>query len=130
STSMLVRDGEGRIVGIQASGRNVSERVAAQHALAQSDKNFRAMLEQLPTPVIIRRGVHAVYANPSFVRLLGYEHSDTIVGRDVRSCVAPEDLPVLEARLHNPGRMEPTPEHRLIRADGGTVVVKVSGIPV
>ncbi len=129
STSQLLRDAEGRVVAIQASGRDVSERVVAEEALAQSEKNFRTMIDQLPYGVVVHREGRFVYANASFARLLGRD-AGSLIGSRVLDVVAPEDRERIRAHIQGPRRpVAVMPEHRLIGADGQHVVVQVTGMP-
>jgi two-component system cell cycle sensor histidine kinase/response regulator CckA len=131
STTKLVRDAEGAVVAIQSSGRDVSERIATEDALAQSEKNFHALIDQLPHAIVVHRGGRFVYANASLVRLLGYDSASEIVGRAVLDVVHVEDRESIAARIAARDRVyAPTPEHRLLRKDGGEVVVQVTGMPI
>jgi PAS domain-containing protein len=71
---------------VQATGRDVSARAAAQEALEESQKNFRMLIDRMPirmlidrmpNGVVIHRHKHVVYANPSFARVIGYETAES-----------------------------------------------------
>lgn len=130
-TGKILHDADGRVVAVQASGRDVSERVQAQEALAQSEENFRALIDRMPNAVVVHREARLVYANPSFARLLGYESADVLVGRNVMELVQPEHREAIGARIEAPRRVHAFyPEHQLIRADGTRAVVQVTPIPI
>ncbi len=131
STSKLLYDDGGRIVAVQATGRDVSERVAAQEALAESQKSFRMLIDRMPNAVVVHRHKHVIHANPSFARLIGYETAESLVGRNVLDFVEAEQRAEIRSRLEAVHRVHTgMGEHRLIRADGGRVAVKVTALPV
>ena len=101
---------------------------AAQDALLRSEENFRALIEQLPDQVWVHRHGRIVYVNLSTLHALGYER-EQLVGREVLDLVVPEDRPAARARMeagYGLGERVPRYEVRMLRRDGGRVIVEVS----
>jgi len=67
-------------IGESASGHprfsyfaeNVTEQTRAREALVRSEGNLRAILESIPTPMVIYRGEKILYTNPPMETLMGY----------------------------------------------------------
>ncbi len=80
--------------------------------------------------LFVHRDGVIVYANPLFVRMLGYTDADELVGRDIAELVHPEDRPRSRERLatlRGGGTLAPE-ALRMRRCDGGYIVVEGSGV--
>lgn len=74
-----------------ALSREIEDRKEAEAELKASENRIRSLIEASPVGICIHQRGMYVYANPAFVRIFGYEHSDEIVGRPVESLFHPED---------------------------------------
>lgn len=71
-TFTLIRNTQGEPFGILGSGRDISERKIAQEALQNSEKYFRALIENNTDAVVLvdPRGL-ILYESPAYARMLG-----------------------------------------------------------
>jgi two-component system, cell cycle sensor histidine kinase and response regulator CckA len=82
-----LRDRDGEIVGACAIARDITERVRAKEALAQTEARFRTLVEAAPDPIIgVERGGTIAFASARVREVLGYEPSE-LVGRPIEGLV-------------------------------------------
>lgn len=89
----------------------------------QSQHMLRTMVEGIRTGVVISNDERVIYANPEFVRLLGYGPDDTLEGRLVAELIADSDrlLAAQRRKAVAAGRRLPTGWVKL-KARGGAPV--------
>jgi PAS domain S-box-containing protein len=127
--SMLNR--EESVVAI-AFLRDISDRKRAEQALRESEARIRQMIEAAPDAVTIVRDGRIVFANPSFLRMLGYDPAEDVRGRSMAEFLHPDDRGPLTERLREmvqTGKGLPPYEYRGIGRDGQTVFAEVVSIP-
>ena len=101
-------------------------------ASARSETSFRALVDGMPDAVIVHRDGRMLYANTAARRLLGYEH-DTLVGRALDEITPPEERDVVRqrsAQILGSADLAPFREARIVRRDGSTTMVEVTGLAV
>lgn len=82
----------GAIVAIQGSSRDVTERLAAEEALRESEERFRGAFDNAPTGMaVIAPDGEVRQVNRTLTRILGYRE-DEIVGRPVWEFLHPDDI--------------------------------------
>ncbi len=101
---------------------DITERKRAEEALHQSEKRFRALVEQATDLVaVIDREGTCRYASPSFERMLGYAPEE-LIGKDLFLLVHPDDLPdarrAVAIRAENAGLASNSMQVRLRHSDG------------
>jgi PAS domain S-box-containing protein len=92
--SRLELGGRTLLVGF---ARDVSERERIEDALRTSEEQYRTLLESMADGVFVAQDRRFVFANGTLPALLGYAHAD-FVGRPFEAVVAPEFLPIWDAR--------------------------------
>ncbi|MFI4975682.1 MAG: PAS domain S-box protein [Caulobacterales bacterium] len=130
----LVRDAAGTVVAAISHMRDVTERRAAEQAMAQSEARYRLLAENA-TDIIIRYDRKGVieFASPA-VRQLGYEPLQ-VTGRNMAEFVHPEDHGrtlahrTAVARGAPPSDLGRTP-FRGLRADGSWVWLQGNPSPI
>lgn len=111
--------------------RDVTDHERAKTALANSEKSFRTVIEQMPDSVIIHRAGSIIYVNPACKSLLGYGLDDDFVGRDMFEMIHADDHDRVDERiaaLRRTGEPAPVTELRLLRADGEIVYVELAPV--
>ncbi len=83
---------------IQSSVREITNEIAAEEALRESEERFRCLAEATTDGVCISEEGVVVSANAAFAAMFGYE-PNAVSGMPVRTFVAPEFHPKLVDRL-------------------------------
>jgi PAS domain S-box-containing protein len=88
----IVRDAQGAPIGVINLFRDISDRVAGAHAIAESEARYRLLAEN-STDVIACYGVDAVFSfmSPAIRAVLGYE-PEALVGRLTFDLMHPDDV--------------------------------------
>jgi PAS domain S-box-containing protein len=68
---------------------DITTRKQAQRALERAEANFRTLVEHCPDAIFAQRAGKIAFANPAFVRLLGFAADDSVIGRQVEFNLAP-----------------------------------------
>ena len=86
-------DGQGRVIGVASLAQDVTGRQRAADALRDSEELYRRLVAAIPD-LIVRTDLEGniVYANEVALRLSGTLGGDGLLGRNIFSFVAPEDL--------------------------------------
>lgn len=108
--------------------KDISDRLAAENALRQSESRFHRLFLQAPICIALA-DLEGRYtqANPAFCRLLGYRE-DEIVGKTFRDITHPDDVPghMLNKSAMIRGEQDVyDTEKRYIRKDGQPVWVRL-----
>ncbi len=74
------------------------QRVMAEEAITQSEAQYRALVEQSHDGITITRGNRIVFANQSFLRMLGYDSPDDLATVPIMDIVAPESRETVLAK--------------------------------
>ena len=92
-------DSDGTIVEYQSTGRDITEQRVAEHALAESERAYRAVVED-QSELITRYRTDGTYSfvNEAFCRYFGKSREE-VLGRHWVPDAVPEDIPMIEARL-------------------------------
>ena len=132
--SSAVRDPAGEVVGAVSHLRNVTERRAAEEAMAESELRYRQLAEHTTDLVIRYDPVGTIeYVSPS-VRHLGYRPQE-VVGRNMADFVHPDDQ---EGSLSRRERLaagellanDGTRKTRARKADGDWILLEGTGVSV
>ncbi|MDM8001058.1 MAG: PAS domain S-box protein [Dehalococcoidia bacterium] len=135
-----IRDSTGRLVGLHAVARDVSERRKAEQALKESEAKYRLVAESTNDEIWTSdMNLNTTYVSPSVERLLGFTVEERMK-QDVMSQMTPESFARAMDALAYHLKLEEDPAadpHRVLRIeleyyrkDGSTVWLEnqVSGI--
>jgi two-component system cell cycle sensor histidine kinase/response regulator CckA len=118
---MLIQDGKS--VGVQCIGRDISERRRAEEALRQSEMKYKELANLLPQTVF-ETDIEGrlVFANQMAFAMSGYSASEFDRGLRIQDMVAFEDKEKLDERMAQvlAGRQFGGTEWSIIRKDGTT----------
>jgi PAS domain S-box-containing protein len=76
-------DESGRLLEIQASGRDVTELVEAERRFQESEARFQRLFEDSPAGVVLLDGVTLVAVNPAGLKMIGCTEQKEAVGRSL-----------------------------------------------
>jgi PAS domain S-box-containing protein len=112
--------------------RDITQRVAAERALRESEQRFRLLAENMSDLVCLHQtDGRYTYVSPSSVRILGYEPDD-LVGRDPYELVHPDDIERLRESAHRPALdgASPLTIQRMRRSDGEYIWLESAVKPI
>lgn len=93
------RDADGKATEILAVGRNITERRNMEKALAESEKRYRMIVENMHDSIsVVDLNFNFIYQSPSEIRLTGYTPED-IMSIPIREQLTPESYARAEAAL-------------------------------
>jgi PAS domain S-box-containing protein len=128
-----LRNGSGAVTGAIVLVKDRSDQVAIQHALEESEKQYKRLVEHLPEAVFVQIDERIAYANPAAARLLGASDSTALAGLSLADLAEPsrreEMRQALRAVLEQREMMARV-EQRYLCFDGESVIdVEVMAIP-
>lgn len=92
-----VRDDQGRVRFFEGSVVDITEQVAGEEALRQSESMYRVLVDNCRDGVFLIQHGLVVFANPALASALGYAQHE-LIGSEYMKLVAPEDLAEQAAR--------------------------------
>ena len=127
-----LRDAEEEVTGGLGLVEDITARKAAQQALARSEANFRALIENAPDAIgVYRGGGTHLYVNPKLAQYLGYSR-DEMKALRVRDLIHEADHALFEDRNRRRelGETLPPAEYRLVHKDGRVVSAEIISMPM
>ena len=119
SQGSVIKDDKGKVDKVLVVSRDVTERKRAEEEVRQSEKRFRALIENSSDAIaLVNPAGWVLYAGPSTERILGHANED-FVGRRIFELIHPEDrertISLLNGLAQNPGhavRIECRVQHK------------------
>jgi len=137
------RTGENRIAGVVATFINISERKHAEQAVAAAHDRLQAVIEQMPTAVIVVAAPSGelLFGNRQSASLFGHRYPLAFAGTQWSTAAMPFKALHANGRLYDPGEWPlartlasgeaiAEEEIHLQRADGTAGTLAVSSAPV
>jgi len=112
---------------------DVSERVASQRALAESENRFRQLVEAAPEAIFIETEKKFAFVNEAAIRLFGAQSADQLIGMPVLSRLHSNYREAIEeriAQLRAGAASVADNEEVYLRLDGTPVPVDISAISI
>ena len=109
--------------------RDITNRLAAQRALRDSEDRYRSLVDMSPEAILVHVEGRYVFANPAAAELLGADSPEQLLGRSVLEFIHADHHAATVARIEQAqlGRVTPLERMRWLRLDGGEVDVEVTG---
>jgi len=130
STSAPLRDGSSS-AGVDERQRPSSGPALLDATLVEREAHYRAMVEGVPSAILIVQDGRYVFANPAAARLLGYSEPGDLLGVDIIGTIAESCRDVILERIGRigEGTANPPIELEMIAADGTPVFVETVSAP-
>ncbi len=109
--------------------RDITERNSAWQAMAESEENYRQLVENAPDCIFVANGGVFRYVNPAGMKMFEVEAEEEILGKPMLDFIHPNDHPLMEARgkqFRDTGVPMPTQELRVMGRRGSVTPVEVT----
>jgi diguanylate cyclase (GGDEF)-like protein/PAS domain S-box-containing protein len=105
-------DEKGNLQHILVTSKDIGEKVKAEQALQESEQKFRLITEHSSDLIrIVDEAGVIQYASPSHKTILGYEPEE-LEGKSLLIILHPDDVPVVQKRLHHKKKERYSLEYR------------------
>lgn len=124
---------DGDIIGIVGVAREITERKLANQLLKESEDRYRNLIDYSPEGIVVHAEGKIIFANTAAALLIGSAPSSSYLGKNILLFVDPHYHAVLAERSRfaseNMSPLAPI-EVKIIREDGASLDVEISGAPV
>ncbi len=125
---------KGRITGILAIARDISEQMKAEHVVSENEKKFRSLVENANDAIYIITHEGFQYVNPAFEDLTGYTSNEVCEKTfDFWNIIHPDDVEIIRQRelARREGKEVPSRyEFRIMSKDGQTKIVEPATVSI
>ena len=119
----------GKVIGVFAVARDISERRRVEKALVESEERYRTAIESASDGIALVKGEQHVFVNRRFAEMFGHEDPSEIIGKPLSLTVHPDDLEMVSEINRMRQKGEPVPsryEFKGIKKDGTPRFIEVS----
>jgi PAS domain S-box-containing protein len=124
-----MRNSQGVIEEVLGLSRDITERVAAEQRLRQSEEQYRSLVQTSPDAIFLHDLDGTItFANRQAAEILGYENVEELNGRVLPDLIPPDERPAAEAHLRTlleSGSLRNI-VHTFQRRDGTTVPMEMN----
>ncbi len=116
-----IKDETGKVVLLIPEGRDITEQKLVENVLRESEAKLSAMFESSRDAIgVAKKGTH-IFANPSYLKLFGFEKNEQIIGTSILNSIAPSHRQFMLQNVEHRSDGEPAPtfyESRGLKTDG------------
>ncbi len=106
--------------------QDITERNKAENKLLESEERYRKLVEYSPETTLIHINRKVVYANRAGLELVGAQHMEQVIGRDVLDFIYHTDLNQAVNRMIKVQEgVSEINEYRILRLDGSIIYVEI-----
>jgi len=123
----------GKALGTRGIFRDITERIAMQEELLQSEDRYRKLFENAPEAIVVQSGGVYLCVNNEACRLFGVDAPEQLVGKEVLSTVHPDFRSIILERMRRvteTGEPSPLMEQKVVRRDGTVLDVEVTATSI
>ena len=132
-TARAIKDEKGKIVYIEGFAEDITSRIMAEEALAQSEKRYRAIIDNSLAAIYIFQNDKMVFLNKAYLDLLGYSDQEQGLGKPFWEFIHPLDRQWVKQRAQARAPGEKVKQHyafRCLRSDGAVVWVDMQATTI
>jgi PAS domain S-box-containing protein len=129
----ILKDPEGKIIGIRSTVEDITVQKRAEEALKESEIKYRELVENSPDAIAIYVEGKIVFVNKECLNLMRVDSSLDLLGKPVMQFIHPDYRDMIVERMKKAsidGASLPLAEEKFIRSDGTTVDVEVKAMPI
>jgi PAS domain S-box-containing protein len=119
---------DGSIAGISSISRDITEKVAMERSLRESEQRYRTLVEMAPDSVVVHQDGRFVYANCAALGMYGARSLEQLQQTTLVDLVHPEERAAVRERIRQllDGEEIPLREYRLLRLTGEEISIEAS----
>ena len=128
-----IYDENGAFLGRRVSNRDITDRKRMEQSLAESEAQFRSLVEGAPDAIFVQTEFRFAYVNQAAIDLFGARSADQLLGTPVLDRFHPDFREAAEKRISQLNALKqkvPRLRQVYLRLDGSEVPVEVSAVPV
>ena len=123
-------DDKGEAVIINGSAQDITEIFNTRQKLEKSEKSYRELVELSPDAVLITDKKKILYVNKAFIKMMGGEHPDDFLDKEVYTFVHPNSINKVEENL---GKMDnelplSATQIKAFKLDGSLIYADIRGM--